>query len=104
MVNFEFFHIDSKKSDRSPAVLVQVALGSRAACTRMTRLVSLFNYQYEKIQNILGRQELLATSRFLCCSRAEEEEEEEEEVFRPRFWVFVNCALTLVPIGSIVFL
>ena len=43
---------------------------------------------------ILGRQELLATSRFLCCSRT----------YLVLGFFFVNCALTWLPIGSIGFL
>ena len=49
---------------------------------------------------LLGRQELLATSRFLCCGRAGGR----AEVISPMFCVFVDYDLTLVPIGSIVFL
>ena len=47
---------------------------------------------------LLGRQELLATSSFLYCGRTD------GEVLSPKFCVFVDYDLTLVPIGSIVFL
>ena len=41
MFFFYIFHFLGKTSDTGLAILVQVVLGSRAACTRTTRLVSL---------------------------------------------------------------